>query len=103
MATDSLPPPMFMLVPAEPTGQMIEAGMEAAEIHYEYGVDLYVENMAECYQAMINAVPHPQPVAWLQIGVGPHEGDCMARLNKPTAWNPDWWRFEPLYAARGQA
>ncbi len=40
------------------------------------------------------------PVAWLQIGLAPfHDGDVIARTSKPKAWNPDWWRFEPLYTA----
>ena len=40
----------------------------------------------------------PDPVAWLQIGLAPlHEGDVIARTTKPTKWNPEWWRFEPLY------
>lgn len=40
-----------------------------------------------------------QPTAWMQIGVGPlHEGERIPRLTKPKEWNPEWWRFEPLYA-----
>jgi len=39
-----------------------------------------------------------EPVAWLQIGLGPlHAGDVIARTTKPKKWNPEWWRFEPLY------
>jgi hypothetical protein len=39
-----------------------------------------------------------EPVAWLQIGLAPfHDGDVIARTTKPKAWNPEWWRFEPLY------
>lgn len=41
---------------------------------------------------------HLEPVAWLQIGVGPlHEGHVIARTTKPKEWNPEWWKFEPLY------
>ena len=36
----------------------------------------------------------------MQIGLAPfHDGDVIARTSKPKAWNPDWWRFEPLYTA----
>jgi hypothetical protein len=39
-----------------------------------------------------------EPVAWLQIGLAPfHDGDVIARTTKPKEWNPEWWRFEPLY------
>jgi hypothetical protein len=42
--------------------------------------------------------PVQEPVAWLQIGLAPfHDGDVIARTSKPKAWNPEWWRFEPLY------
>lgn len=40
-----------------------------------------------------------EPMAWLQIGVGDHEGTVIATKTKPKTWNPDWWRFEPLYTA----
>ena len=41
-----------------------------------------------------------KPVAWLQIGLAPfHDGVVIARTTKPAAWNPEWWRFEPLYTA----
>lgn len=40
-----------------------------------------------------------EPVAWLQIGVGDHEGTVIATTTKPKTWNPAWWRFEPLYTA----
>ena len=44
-----------------------------------------------------------EPVAWLQIGVGPlHEGDVIARTTKPKEWNPEWWKFEPLYTTPPQ-
>ena len=49
------------------------------------------------------AQPAQEPVAWLQIGVGPlHEGDVLARTTKPKEWNPKWWKFEPLYTAPPQ-
>lgn len=50
---------------------------------------------------MARAAVQPQePVAWMQIGAGPiHEGERFPRLTKPKEWNPEWWRFEPLYAA----
>jgi hypothetical protein len=42
--------------------------------------------------------PVQEPVAWLQVGLAPfHDGDVIARTSKPKAWNPEWWRFEPLY------
>ena len=40
-----------------------------------------------------------EPVAWLKIGVGDHEGTVIATTTKPKTWNPDWWRFKPLYTA----
>lgn len=40
-----------------------------------------------------------EPVAWLQIGMGDHEGTVIATTSKPKTWNLDWWRFEPLYTA----
>jgi hypothetical protein len=44
------------------------------------------------------AAPVQEPVAWLQVGLAPfHDGDVIARTSKPKAWNPEWWRFEPLY------
>jgi hypothetical protein len=44
--------------------------------------------------------PAQEPVAWLQIGLGPlHAGDVIARTTKPKKWNPEWWRFDPLYTA----
>ena len=47
--------------------------------------------------------PEQEPVAWLQIGLAPlHEGDVIARTTKPTKWNPEWWRFEPLYTTPPQ-
>ena len=49
------------------------------------------------------AQPEREPVAWLQIGLAPlHEGDVIARTTKPTKWNPEWWRFEPLYTTPPQ-
>ena len=49
------------------------------------------------------AQPAQEPVAWLQIGVGPlHEGDVLARTTKPKEWNPKWWKFEPLYTTPPQ-
>ena len=51
-------------------------------------------------QKFLAAQPAPvqEPVAWLQIGLAPfHDGDVIARTSKPKAWNPEWWRFEPLY------
>jgi hypothetical protein len=42
--------------------------------------------------------PVQEPEAWLQIGLAPfHDGDVIARKTKPKEWNPEWWRFEPLY------
>ena len=55
--------------------------------------------------AIKEALAHPEqePVAWLQIGLAPlHEGDVIARTTKPTKWNPEWWRFEPLYTTPPQ-
>ena len=51
--------------------------------------------------ALVNLPPaHQGPVAWLQIGLPPlHGGDVIARTTKPTKWNPEWWRFEPLYTS----
>jgi hypothetical protein len=40
-----------------------------------------------------------EPVAWMQIGIGAHDGMRAVRLNAPNGYNPDWWRFEPLYTA----
>ena len=49
------------------------------------------------------AQPEQEPVAWLQIGVGPlHEGDVIARTTKPKEWNSEWWKFEPLYTTPPQ-
>ena len=49
------------------------------------------------------AQPEQEPVAWLQICLAPlHEGDVIARTTKPTKWNPEWWRFEPLYTTPPQ-
>lgn len=51
-------------------------------------------------RAAVPAVQPQEPVAWMQIGAGPiHEGERFPRLTKPKEWNPEWWRFEPLYAA----
>jgi hypothetical protein len=61
----------------------------------------YIECPA-CGSEGARAFPKPEedPVAWLQIGVGPlHEGDVIARTRKPKEWNPEWWKFEPLYAS----
>ena len=39
----------------------------------------------------------------MQIGVGPlREGDVIARTTKPRKWNPEWWKFEPLYTTPPQ-
>jgi hypothetical protein len=47
--------------------------------------------------------PEQEPVAWLQIGLAPlHDGDVIARTSKPTKWNPEWWKFEPLYTTLPQ-
>ena len=64
----------------------------------------YVECPA-CGSEGARAFPKPEqePVAWLQIGVGPlHEGDVIARTTKPKEWNPEWWKFEPLYTSPPQ-
>jgi hypothetical protein len=46
----------------------------------------------------IKRAEQQEPVAWLQIGLAPfHDGDVIARTVKPKEWNPEWWRFEPLY------
>jgi hypothetical protein len=53
--------------------------------------------------SMLEAQPEQEPVAWLQIGVGPlHDGDVIARTTKPKEWNPEWWKFEPLYTTPPQ-
>ena len=64
------------------------------------------ESLNAIYEALAEqpapvASPHEQePVAWLQIGLPPlHGGDVIARTTKPTKWNPEWWRFEPLYTS----
>ena len=55
------------------------------------------------YKQILDAQPEQEPVAWLQIGLAPlHEGDVIARTTKPTKWNPEWWRFEPLYTTPPQ-
>jgi hypothetical protein len=62
--------------------------------------NLVFDAAMEAFKALEEALKQEQgePVAWLQIGVGPlHDGDVIARTTKPKKWNPEWWRFEPLY------
>lgn len=47
----------YKLVPVEPTEEMIEAGDRIAEIHNEYGENLYIKNTDEVYKAMLSASP----------------------------------------------
>ena len=67
------------------------------------------EKASQQHRAAITAIkealaqPEQEPVAWLQIGVGPlHEGDVIARTTKPKEWNSEWWKFEPLYTTPPQ-
>jgi len=40
-----------------------------------------------------------KPVAYLQIGLNENTGlVAAARVNPPKEYNPDWWKFTPLYA-----
>ena len=56
------------------------------------------EHMARIKELETQLKTEQEPVAWLQIGVGPlHDGDLIARTTKPKEWNSEWWRFEPLY------
>ena len=48
-------------------------------------------------EATINETETVEPVAWLQIGGPLHDNNVIARTTKPKEWNPEWWRFEPLY------
>lgn len=43
--------------------------------------------------------PEAQPVAWMQIGVGPNQGTRMVRFEMPKHYNKDWWQLYPLYAS----
>ena len=47
----------------------------------------------------INEMETVEPVAWLQIGVGDHEGTVIVTTTEPKTWNPAWWKFKPLYTA----
>ena len=67
-----------------------------------------VKQVIELYDSPDQPAPatelrEQEPVAWLQIGLPPlHGGDVIARTTKPTKWNPEWWRFEPLYTTPPQ-
>jgi hypothetical protein len=50
----------------------------------------------------INEMETVEPVAWLQIGMGDHEGTVIATTTEPKTWNPAWWKFKPLYTALPQ-
>lgn len=68
----------------------------------KYGVWSWPYVMVEPTHWMpLNAIQHVQAdagaVAWLQIGIGVHEGTRIARTHPPEKWNSEWWRFEPLY------
>ena len=66
-------------------------------------LDAFAKLIAEKAIKEALAQPEQEPVAWLQIGLAPlHEGDVIARTTKPTKWNPEWWRFEPLYTTPPQ-
>ena len=41
------------------------------------------------------------PVAWMMVGIGPHEGNRLLRLTPPAKYNPKWWRVVPLFGAMG--
>ena len=60
----------YKLVPLEATQKMIEAGNEAADIYRPGDADMYVENMDECYRAMIAAAPDPEPFGWFNVRHG---------------------------------
>jgi|LakMenE01Jun11ns_1017448.scaffolds.fasta_scaffold9813099_4 hypothetical protein len=55
------------------------------------------EALAALDAALAEPEQKPEPVAWLQVGVGVNDGDFIARTSKPKRWNSEWWRFEPLY------
>ena len=98
-------PPGWKLTPVEPTPRMLIAAVSWREVDADDEItDEWLSMADRIYRAMLAAAPaqpdrDAEPAAWLQIGVGPHKGECMARLHKPATWNSDWWRFEPLYTA----
>lgn len=51
------PPEGFVLVPVYPTEAMLDAEHATAEIHNEWGEDLYVENAEAVWAAMLAARP----------------------------------------------
>lgn len=51
------PPEGFVLVPVEPTQEMLDAEHATARIHDEYGEDRYVGNAEEVWAAMLAARP----------------------------------------------
>jgi len=56
------------------------------------------------HEEILKQLEAQEPVAWLQIGLAPlHDGVVIARTTKPKKWNPEWWRFEPLYTAPPEA
>jgi len=67
-------------------------------------VEKQVRELVAENRALKEALAQTQePVAWLQIGLAPlHDGDVIARTSKPTKWNSEWWRFEPLYTTPPQ-
>jgi hypothetical protein len=72
-------------------------GQMQAKANFEcWNLDICDKAITAIKQAL--AAPVQEPVAWLQVGLAPfHDGDVIARTSKPKAWNPEWWRFEPLY------
>ena len=55
----------YMLVPVEPTEQMVEAGTEAGRVYVQCGDDPYLDNADQVYGAMLAAAPEP---GWVKIG-----------------------------------
>ena len=69
----------------------------------EDGAPEYIHEAIKALEEALAKQEQGEPVAWLQIGVGPlHDGDVIARTTKPKEWNPEWWRFEPLYTTPQQ-
>ena len=57
-----------------------------------------LERLTDFAEALIAEIAKSNaPVAWMQISVEEGIDERFPRASKPPEFNPDWWKFEPLY------
>ena len=84
-----------------PEGYAVESSTEkgSVQIYPAKALELVTSAVDDAMQRLTDVQQEieQEPVAWLQMGGPLHDNIVIARTDKPKEWNPEWWRFEPLY------